>query len=86
MQLHNDLGSRNIKAVIEEYPKIGKILDRHEIGCTACSIGTCLLRDVVTVHYLGDEIEARIEREINTYLEGLQPLFPRQFIQPEARS
>ena len=71
MKLLNDLGSENIKDAIQAHPRIGEILDRHEIGCTKCSVGTCILQDVVTVHFLGDEVEAQIEHEINTYLESL---------------
>ena len=71
MKLHNDLGNREIKEVIEEHPQIGKILDNYEIGCIKCSIGTCFLNDVVAVHVLGDDIEAMIEKEINSYLKNL---------------
>ena len=71
MQLHNDMGNRPIKEVIEAHPKIGEILERYEIGCLECSIGTCFLKDVVTVHVLGDVVEAMIEKEINEYLESL---------------
>jgi hypothetical protein len=71
MQLHNDMGNRPIKEVIEAHPKIGEILNRYEIGCLECSIGTCFLKDVVTVHVLGDAVEAMIEKEINEYLESL---------------
>ena len=71
MKLINDLGERNIKEAIEEYPKIGEILDKYEIGCIKCSVGTCLLKDVVSVHFLGDETEAQIEQDINTYLKTL---------------
>ena len=70
MKLHDNLGAKNIKEVIEAHPRIGEILDSHEIGCTKCTVGTCLLQDVVTVHFLGDEVEAQIEREINSYLES----------------
>ena len=69
MKLHKGMGTRQIKDVIDEYPEIGVILDRYGIGCTACSIGTCLLQDVVSVHVLGDAVEKEIERQINTYLE-----------------
>lgn len=69
MKLLNGIGSQNIKDVINSHPRIGEILDEHEIGCTKCSVGTCLLQDVVTVHFLGDEVEAKIEKEINEYLE-----------------
>ena len=71
MELLNNLGNRNIKEAIEEYPKIGEILDKYEIGCIKCSVGTCLLKEVVSVHFLGDEIEARIEKDINSYLKSL---------------
>lgn len=71
MKLYNDLGNEPIKVVIEAHPKIGEILNKYEIGCLACSIGTCLLKDVVAVHVLGDAIEAMIEKEINDYLENL---------------
>ena len=71
MQLTNDIGNRPIKEVIEEHPKIGEILNKYEIGCLECSIGTCFVKDVVAVHVLGDAIEALIEKEINEYLDGL---------------
>lgn len=71
MNIHNDIGSRNIKDVISNHPRIGEILDRYEIGCTKCSVGTCVLQDVVTVHFLGDETERQIEQEINAYLDNL---------------
>ena len=71
MKLLNDLGSKPIKEVIETHPGIGEILNKYEIGCLECSIGTCLLKDVVAVHVLGDAIEAMIEKEINGYLESL---------------
>ena len=69
MKLKNDMGDKPIKDVLKEHPRIGEILDKHEIGCIKCSVGTCLLKDVVTVHFLGDETEAQIEAEINSYLE-----------------
>jgi hypothetical protein len=71
MELLNDLGNKPIKDVIGEYPKIGEILGKYEIGCIECTIGTCLFKDVVEVHVLGDEVEAQIEKEINSYLETL---------------
>lgn len=70
MKLLNDIGSKNIIEVIKVHPKIGEILDKHEIGCTKCTVGTCLLQDVVTVHFLGDDVEKQIEQEINEYLES----------------
>lgn len=71
MKLNNDMGNKPIKEVIEAHPKIGEILNKYEIGCLECSIGTCFLKDVVAVHVLGDAIEALIEKEINEYLERM---------------
>ena len=34
-----------------------------------CGVGICLVKDVVSIHALGDEVEAKIEHEINAYLE-----------------
>jgi hypothetical protein len=68
MELHNNLGETGIKEIIQGHPKIGDILNKYEIGCLECSIGTCLLKDVVAVHVLGDDIEKQIEKEINDYL------------------
>jgi len=69
MELNNDIGSRQIIDAIKDYPEIGAILDKYEIGCIKCGVGTCLLKDVVSIHFLGETTEARIEKEINTYLE-----------------
>jgi hypothetical protein len=71
MKLINDTGNKNIKEIIATYPMIGEILAKHEIACGRCTVGTCLLQDVVAVHYLGDEIEAQIELEINAYLASI---------------
>jgi len=70
MELQGGLEQRNIKEAIAAYPGIGEILEKHAIGCTKCSIGTCLLKDVVAVHFLGAEIEAGIVKEINAYLDS----------------
>lgn len=72
MKLHKDMGNRPIREVIEIHPQIGAILEKYEIGCLACTIGTCLLKDVVAVHVLGDSVEEQIEAEINEYLASLQ--------------
>lgn len=68
MELQKGLGKRNIKEAITNYPGIGEILEKYGIGCTKCSIGTCLLQDVVAVHFLGAESEAQVEAELNAYL------------------
>ncbi len=68
MEFKSDLGSKAIQDVIADYPGIGEILSRYDIGCVTCKVGICLLKDVVSIHGLSKEDEAKIETEINEYL------------------
>ena len=68
MELKNDLGNLAIQVVITTHPHIGEVLDRFDIGCVTCKVGICLLKDVVSIHGLSKEDEARIESDITTYL------------------
>jgi hypothetical protein len=68
MEFRSGLGEKAIQDVMISYPEIGEILNRFEIGCVTCKVGICLLKDVVSIHGLSKEDEARIEQEINTYL------------------
>jgi len=70
MNLNNNLGDQQIRTVIEAHPRIGEILAKYDIGCVTCGVGICLLKDVVSIHALGDEAEQKIEQEINAYLDG----------------
>jgi hypothetical protein len=69
MHLTHDLGNTAIQDVISTHPPIGEILQRYDIGCVTCKVGICLLKDVVAIHGLSKEDEARVEQEINDYLE-----------------
>lgn len=68
MEFKDGIGDKAIQDVITEYPEIGEILNRFEIGCVSCKVGICLLKDVVSIHGLSKEDEARIEQEINQHL------------------
>lgn len=70
MEFKNDLGNKAIQDVITTSPEIGEILARYDIGCVTCKVGICLLKDVVSIHGLSKEDEAKIELEINNYLEA----------------
>ncbi|HKL49300.1 MAG TPA: hypothetical protein VJ882_06560 [Desulfuromonadales bacterium] len=72
MNLKGDLGNKPINEVLEAHPRIGEILENVDIGCVTCGVGICLLKDVVSIHALGDEAEQQIEKEINEYLENNQ--------------
>jgi len=68
MEFKNGLGDRAIQDVMQSYPEIGEILNRFDIGCVTCKVGICLLKDVVSIHGLSKDDEARIEQEINNHL------------------
>jgi hypothetical protein len=70
MKFSNNIGDEAIQDVVKAHPGIGDILNDFEIGCVDCSVGICLLKDVVAIHALGDEIEAKIEVQINDYLDN----------------
>jgi hypothetical protein len=69
MEFKDGLGDRAIQDVMVQYPAIGEILNRYEIGCVTCKVGICLLKDVVSIHGLTKENEAAIEQEINAHLD-----------------
>lgn len=46
-----------IKEVIAKFPRVGEILEEYEIGCVSCSVGTCLLKDIIEIHNLSEEEE-----------------------------
>ncbi|HWI40104.1 MAG TPA: hypothetical protein VNX25_01285 [Verrucomicrobiae bacterium] len=68
MEFPDGLGDKAIQDVLKDHPPIGTILAAHDIGCVTCKVGICLLKDVVSIHGLSAEQEARIEREIRDYL------------------
>lgn len=72
MNIPHGVGDQAINKVIEEHPVIGEILGKHDIGCTTCGVGICLVKDVVSIHALGDAAEAQIEQEITEYLNTLK--------------
>ncbi len=53
-----------IKELIEQFPDTAGVLDTHGIGCAPCSVGTCLLKDVVDIHGLSREEEKHLLTEI----------------------
>jgi hypothetical protein len=56
--------NKGIKEIICEYPKVGEILENYDIGCVPCSLGTCLLKDIVEIHNLDIEEEKKLMSEI----------------------
>ena len=59
-----DLLERNIKDVIADYPAAGNVLQSFSIACVTCHVGTCKLKDVVSIHSLTVEQEQDLFRQI----------------------
>ncbi|KAA0890424.1 hypothetical protein [Oryzomonas rubra] len=68
MELRSGLGDKAIQDVIQTHPEIGGILKHYDIGCVTCTVGVCLLKDVVAIHGLTEDDEAAIQQKINSYL------------------
>jgi len=60
--------SMAVKDVINEFPKVGEILDEFLITCSTCSVGTCLLKDVVEIHNLSSEQSKQLMNKIETII------------------
>jgi hemerythrin-like domain-containing protein len=53
-----------IKDVITGFPEVGTILAEYDVGCVTCQVGTCLLKDVVSIHGLSAEAERELMARI----------------------
>ena len=53
-----------IKEIIGKYPPVGALLEKSGIGCVPCSVGTCLLADIVEIHNLSPEDEGTLMARI----------------------
>ena len=56
--------NKSIKEIISKFPEIGRILDEYKIGCTACTAGSCLLKDIVEIHNLSEDEEGKLMARI----------------------
>ncbi len=54
----------DIRAVIDQCPEVGRILEEYGIGCAPCSVGSCLVSDVVGIHGLDPQTEATLMYKI----------------------
>jgi hemerythrin-like domain-containing protein len=53
-----------IKEIIAGHPAVGDILEEYGIGCVPCSVGTCLLADIVEIHNLSPNEEGELMARI----------------------
>ena len=59
-----------IKALIDDYPEVADILNEYGIGCGACDVGTCLFKDIVSLHPLTEAQEKEMMRRIAAILNS----------------
>lgn len=70
-----------IKEIIAVHPAVGDILEEYGIGCVPCSVGTCLLADIVEIHNLSPKEEGELMARIAAVVFPGQPVAlppPRQ--------
>lgn len=65
-----DYMNLGVKSVISQYPKVGDILQSYDIGCITCSVGTCLLKDVIEIHNIPKDKEAEMMDKIEKVMAG----------------
>lgn len=56
--------NRGIKDVISEFPPVGDLLNHYEIGCVTCNVGTCLLKDIISIHNLPKDQEVAMMKGV----------------------
>jgi hemerythrin-like domain-containing protein len=67
--------NKGVKDIISQFPKIADILKEYNIGCISCSVGNCILKDIVTIHNLPKEEEIVMMAKIS------QVLYPNKKIE-----
>jgi len=60
----NDYLNRGVKEIIDAYPELADILNDYGIGCSACEVGTCLFKDIVSLHPISEDQEAELLKRV----------------------
>jgi hemerythrin-like domain-containing protein len=53
-----------IKDIITEFPEVGEILEKYDIGCVPCNVGSCIFKDIMEIHNLPEEKEQELMKKI----------------------
>ncbi len=61
---------RPIKEVMTEFPALVDILNEYDIGCGSCMVGTCLVKDIVSIHGLPPEREKELMARMESVIAG----------------
>ncbi|GAG12211.1 unnamed protein product, partial [marine sediment metagenome] len=76
--------NRGIKDIITEFPEIEQILDEYSIGCGTCGEGLCLLKDIVEIHNVDEDIEAELMTSIlKVFYPDKKIEFPKRKRKPQ---
>ncbi|MCL2335589.1 MAG: hemerythrin domain-containing protein [Endomicrobia bacterium] len=59
-----------IKEVIRKFPKVGELLAAYGVDCVTCSVGTCLLKDVLDIHNFPQDKKKTIMSQIDRIIGG----------------
>ena len=62
--------NQKIKSVIAEFPAIEQILKEYGVGCGACTVGTCLVKDIVSIHDLSKAREEELLKRFDLVFKG----------------
>ena len=68
METLDDYLNRGIKDIIDSHTQVVDILNDYGISCGACDVGTCLLKDIVSLHFLFKEQEQALMNRIAAVL------------------
>ncbi len=60
--------NKGIKEIILQFPEVEDILNEYDISCAPCSVGTCLLMDIVEIHNLPADKEQEMMSKITKAL------------------
>lgn len=77
--------NKGIKDIITEFPKVGEILEEYGIGCGPCSVGICLLKDILDIHKMAPEKEQELMVRIEAVIypeRKIETTAPDEIIQP----
>jgi hemerythrin-like domain-containing protein len=53
-----------IKDIITKFPEVGEVLEKYNIGCVPCNVGSCIFKDIVEIHNLPEEEEQELMTKI----------------------
>lgn len=67
-----DYMNRQMKELIDEYPALNDLLAEYDIGCGPCTVGICLLKDIVQIHRMEPEKEKELMSCIGEVIVGKQ--------------